>query len=71
VVPDKQTQPWPEALRLGSGVYGWALLQDVPLWYELWRQLNGFPANYPQTENSKQTKDKSETKNSNADETEV
>ncbi|RDC64606.1 HlyD family secretion protein [Adhaeribacter pallidiroseus] len=71
VVPDKKTQPWPEALRLGSGVYGWALLQDVPLWYELWRQLNGFPANYPETGNSTQTKNKSEIKNNNADETEV
>jgi hypothetical protein len=46
VTPDPQQEPWPEALRIGSGVYGWALLQDVPIWYELWRQLNGFPADY-------------------------
>ncbi|QMU28188.1 HlyD family secretion protein [Adhaeribacter radiodurans] len=50
VVPDPQTEPWPEALRIGSGVYGWALLNDVPIWYELWRQLNGFPADYPTQE---------------------
>lgn len=37
-------QPWPEQLRLGSGVLGWVMLDDVPIWYELWRQLNGFPA---------------------------
>lgn len=46
VVPDPQEEAWPEAIRLGSGVYGWALLNDVPIWYEIWRQLNGFPADY-------------------------
>lgn len=46
VTPDPKQEPWPEALRIGSGVYGWALLKDVPIWYELWRQLNGFPADY-------------------------
>lgn len=35
--------PWPEQLRVGSGVYGWVMLEDVPIWYEIWRQLNGFP----------------------------
>ncbi|AWM32862.1 HlyD family secretion protein [Hymenobacter nivis] len=36
-------QPWPPQLRLGSGVYGWVILDSVPVWYEIWRQLNGFP----------------------------
>ncbi|AUD02905.1 HlyD family secretion protein [Spirosoma pollinicola] len=36
-------QPWPAQLRMGSGVVGWVMLDDVPIWYELWRQLNGFP----------------------------
>jgi hypothetical protein len=22
---------------------GWVLLQQVPLWKEIWRQVNGFP----------------------------
>ncbi|MCX6218449.1 HlyD family efflux transporter periplasmic adaptor subunit [Spirosoma sp.] len=39
----KGDQPWPQQLRVGSGVYGWVMLDDVPIWYELWRQLNGFP----------------------------
>ncbi|WP_020607065.1 HlyD family secretion protein [Spirosoma spitsbergense] len=39
----KGDQPWPTQLRVGSGVYGWVMLDDVPVWYELWRQLNGFP----------------------------
>ncbi|TDE15230.1 HlyD family secretion protein [Dyadobacter psychrotolerans] len=36
-------QPWPKQLRQGSGVYGRVILQSVPLWYEIWRLLNGFP----------------------------
>ncbi|MEM8899150.1 MAG: HlyD family efflux transporter periplasmic adaptor subunit [Bacteroidota bacterium] len=37
---------WPQPLRVGSGVNAFALLNDVPLWYEIWRQLNGFPPEY-------------------------
>lgn len=43
---DPDSEPWPELLRVGSGVRGFALLNDVPLWYELWRQLNSFPPNF-------------------------
>lgn len=43
VVPDKNDEPWPGQLRMGSGTKGWVMLEDVPVWYELWRQLNGFP----------------------------
>jgi multidrug resistance efflux pump len=39
-------KPWPEALRVGSGAQGIALLNNVPLWYEIWRRLNGFPPDY-------------------------
>ncbi|QHT69435.1 HlyD family efflux transporter periplasmic adaptor subunit [Rhodocytophaga rosea] len=46
VVPDPEEDPWPKPVRVGSGVYGWAMLNDVPIWYEIWRQLNGFPADY-------------------------
>ncbi len=41
--PNEKGHPWPEQLRLGSGVYGWVMLDDVPVWYEFWRQINGFP----------------------------
>ncbi len=37
---------WPEALQLGAGVRGIALLKDVTIGYEVWRRLNGFPADY-------------------------
>ena len=41
-VPEKD-EPWPIQLRQGSGVYGRVILNSVPVWYEIWRQLNGFP----------------------------
>jgi len=43
VTPDADDEKWPEQLRMGSGVHGWALLESVPVWFEIWRQLNGFP----------------------------
>lgn len=46
VAPDENDIPWPTQLRVGSGAIGMALLNDVPIWYELWRQLNGFPPDY-------------------------
>lgn len=46
VAPDPNDPPWPKALRVGSGTRNMLLLQDVPVWYELWRQINGFPPEY-------------------------
>lgn len=46
LAPDPEDHPWPKELRVGSGAYTIALLEDVPIWYELWRQLNGFPPDY-------------------------
>jgi multidrug resistance efflux pump len=43
VTPDPDDDPWPGQLRMGSGVHGWAMLDTVPVWFEIWRQLNGFP----------------------------
>lgn len=48
IAPDQDDHPWPEDLRVGSGARTIALLNDVPIWFELWRQLNGFPPNYYQ-----------------------
>lgn len=50
VVPDYEAikagkeEAWPSVkyLRPGAQTTGWVLLSDVPLWYELWRQFNGF-----------------------------
>jgi adhesin transport system membrane fusion protein len=46
VKPDPREFPWPDALRVGGGTYSMLLLNDVPVWYEMWRQLNGFPPDY-------------------------
>lgn len=46
VIEDSEEDSWPELLRIGSGADGIALFNDVPVWYEIWRQLNGFPADY-------------------------
>jgi len=46
IAPDKNENEWPTNMRVGSGAYTIALLEDVPIWYELWRRLNGFPPNY-------------------------
>jgi multidrug efflux pump subunit AcrA (membrane-fusion protein) len=35
--------PAPEFLRQGNQTVGWVLLNRVPLGYEIWRRLNGFP----------------------------
>jgi len=55
-VPTKD-EPWPPQLRQGSGVYGRIILRSVPLWYEIWRQLNGFPPSLEKEPTS--SKDKS------------
>jgi len=43
--PDPDDAPWPgtQYLRQGVRVKAWVLLRTVPLWQEVWRQLNGFP----------------------------
>lgn len=51
LAPDPDDHPWPRDVRVGSGASTLALLDEVPIWYEIWRNLNGFPPNYykPQT----------------------
>ncbi len=51
--PDKDDHKWPDGIRVGSGAKTIALLNDVPIWYELWRQLNGFPPNFYKPSNTK------------------
>lgn len=48
VTPDnhfERENGWPDDryLRQGVRATGWVLLKEVPLGYEIWRQLNGFP----------------------------
>jgi multidrug efflux pump subunit AcrA (membrane-fusion protein) len=46
VAEDPDDKPWPKELRMGAGAQGMALLKNVPIWYELWRNVNGFPPDY-------------------------
>lgn len=54
VKPDPKDHPWPNKLRFGGGTTTLMLLEDVAIWYELWRKVNGFPPNfYKQSSKSK------------------
>ncbi len=51
--PDKDDIEWPNAIRVGSGTNAWIMLEDVPVWFELWRQFNGFPPEFYTPEGNK------------------
>ncbi|MBL7772690.1 MAG: HlyD family efflux transporter periplasmic adaptor subunit [Chitinophagaceae bacterium] len=53
VIPDNRVKPWPKQLKTGTGVQAIALLKDVPLGYELWRSVNGFPPDFYQPNDKK------------------
>lgn len=57
IAPDKEAEEWPEQLSIGAGAETIALLNTVPVWYEIWRTLNGFPPNYYQPNNSNENKE--------------
>ena len=46
VVEDKKDDPWPKQIKVGSGAKCILLLKNVPIWYEVWRNINGFPPDY-------------------------
>ncbi len=48
IAPDEKEVRWPKQISIGSGAQTLALLDNVPVWFELWRTLNGFPPNYYQ-----------------------
>ena len=58
VKPDPDDHEWPEALRVGAGTNSMVLLTDVFVWYELWRQINGFPPDYYKTSPDSKTSEK-------------
>ncbi|WP_396158580.1 HlyD family secretion protein [Flavobacterium sp.] len=54
IAPDEDDKhKWPKQLSIGSGAQTMALLNEVPIWYEVWRTLNGFPPNYYKTTKEK------------------
>lgn len=58
IAPDKNAEPWPEQLSIGAGAQTMALLETVPVWFEIWRTLNGFPPNYYQSNNTQNDAEK-------------
>ncbi|MEO1244323.1 MAG: HlyD family efflux transporter periplasmic adaptor subunit [Pseudomonadota bacterium] len=46
---DTAEVPWPDQrfVRFGSTARGWVLLERVSVGYEVWRQMNNFPAELP------------------------
>jgi multidrug resistance efflux pump len=46
IAPDPADGKWPAQLSIGAGAQTIALLDTVPVWFEVWRTLNGFPPNY-------------------------
>ncbi len=60
VAPNLAQQTWPTAIQPGGGAKGIALLNNVPVWYELWRVLNGFPPDlYDRVNGTGETDEKS------------
>jgi multidrug efflux pump subunit AcrA (membrane-fusion protein) len=49
VAEDSSDRKWPAQLRIGGGAEGIALLKDVRIYYELWRNINGFPPEFYDT----------------------
>ncbi|WP_231602800.1 HlyD family secretion protein [Neorhodopirellula pilleata] len=45
LVQAEEDGDWPDErfLRQGVRANGWVLLERVPLWFEIWRNMNGFP----------------------------
>jgi hypothetical protein len=59
VAADAGDDPWPgpRVLRQGVRAKAWVLLRTVPVWQEIWRQLNGFPPVVADVEPGKKSKD--------------
>ncbi|MDX2082686.1 MAG: HlyD family efflux transporter periplasmic adaptor subunit [Rickettsiales bacterium] len=50
IIKKAEGENWPDQrfLRHGTKVYGWVLLNNVKLGYEIWRQINSFPPEFDQ-----------------------
>jgi len=55
ISPNRDKKDWPERLSIGTGVNAFILLAEVPIWYEVWRQLNGFPEDFYKQKERKKT----------------
>lgn len=48
IIKRSKTETWPDQrfIRHGTKTYGWILLNEVKLGYEIWRQVNAFPPEF-------------------------
>lgn len=46
ITEDPAERKWPTQLSMGTGAEGIMLLKDVKIYYELWRNINGFPPQF-------------------------
>ena len=46
ILAKKSNQNWPPSTQVGGGVKGLILLNKVPVIYEFWRTINGFPPDF-------------------------
>ncbi|MEZ5045359.1 MAG: HlyD family efflux transporter periplasmic adaptor subunit [Chitinophagaceae bacterium] len=56
VAENEVYKKWPKGLKIGTGTHGIVILNDVPIWYELWRNINGFPVDFYVTDKKEGTK---------------
>ncbi len=56
VEQDENNEKWPELIRVGAGTNSIILLNEVKLYYELWRKLNGFPPDFYKDDETKSLK---------------
>lgn len=56
VVEDIDDRKWPKQIKVGTGAQSIVLLKNVPIWYELWRNINGFPPDYYKSQSTKKEK---------------
>ncbi len=56
IAPDNTDNPWPKAIRAGSGAQTMAMLNDVPIFYEIWRKINAFPPDFYQPASNEKNK---------------
>ncbi len=56
VVESPDAPAWPELIKVGGGAQALFLLNRVPMYYEIWRQMNGFPPDYYKQQSGKDVK---------------
>ena len=58
IAPDPKEAPWPDEVRIGGGANTLILLNEVRVYYEIWRLLNGFPPDYYKNQKPEDIKSK-------------